>query len=189
MAAIVGAAGLRPTLAAVEAFRAGRIHLLVATTVVEVGVEPPPGVALKPIAKVVGWGPPAEVIELDLLDKSSLVAFLRGVGLELALALPPGDRERLRRALRHLGESEMVRTGPAENVRRISEPAPSAPLTQTPGLKRLSLMEQRLRRGVAAGAAAQLAHRRVVSQAIAVAATEARNAKSNSHRKNSRNWL
>lgn len=36
-------------------------------------------------------------------------------------------------------------------------------------------MEQRLRRGVAAGAAAQQAHRRVVSQAIAVAATEAKN--------------
>ena len=113
--------------------------------------------------------------ELDLLDKASLLAFLRGVGLELATALPPGDRERLRRALRHLGESDMVRTGPAENVHKISEPAPAAPLVQTPGLKRLSLMEQRLRRGVAAGAAAQLAHRRVVSQAIAMAATEAKN--------------
>jgi len=32
--------------------------------VVELGVEPPPGVALKPIAKVVGWGPPADVIDL-----------------------------------------------------------------------------------------------------------------------------
>ena len=112
--------------------------------------------------------------ELDLLDKNSLITFLRGVGLELAAALPPGDRERLRRALRHLGESEMVRTGPAENVRRIAEPPPAQPLPLTPGLKRLSLMEQRLRRGVAAGAAAQLAHRRVVSQAIAVAATEAK---------------
>jgi primosomal protein N' (replication factor Y) len=32
--------------------------------VVAVGVEPTPGVALKPIAKVTGWGPPAEVVDL-----------------------------------------------------------------------------------------------------------------------------
>jgi primosomal protein N' (replication factor Y) len=32
--------------------------------VVADGVEPPPGVALKPIAKVTGWGPPPDVLDL-----------------------------------------------------------------------------------------------------------------------------
>jgi primosomal protein N' (replication factor Y) (superfamily II helicase) len=32
--------------------------------VTDVGVEPPEGVTLRPIAKVTGWGPPAELIEL-----------------------------------------------------------------------------------------------------------------------------
>ena len=110
--------------------------------------------------------------ELELIEKNGLIAYLRGVGLELSSALPSGDRERLRRALRQLGESEMVRTGPAE-LRKMAEPAPEP--VATPGLKRLSVIEQRLRRSVAgASPAAQLAHRRVVSQAITIAATEAK---------------
>ncbi|MCB1248322.1 MAG: hypothetical protein KDB36_02875, partial [Acidimicrobiales bacterium] len=32
--------------------------------VVDLDVEPPAGVALKPVAKVTGWGPPPEVIDL-----------------------------------------------------------------------------------------------------------------------------
>ena len=111
--------------------------------------------------------------ELDLVEKNGLIAFLRGVGLELAAALAPAERERLRRSLRHLGESEMIRSGPIETVHKFAEPAPLQH-QQTPGLRRLSLMEQRLRRGVAgASPAAQLAHRRVASQAITAAATEA----------------
>jgi serine/threonine protein kinase len=111
--------------------------------------------------------------ELGLVEKNGLIAYLRGVGLELATALPPGDRDRLRRALRHLGESEMVRTGPVE-LRKMVEPPASTTLSATPGLKRLSLLEQRLRRGVGTTPAAQVAHRRVVSQAITLAANEAR---------------
>ena len=36
----------------------------VAGWVVEVDAQPPPGVALKPIAKVTGWGPPADIVDL-----------------------------------------------------------------------------------------------------------------------------
>src|SRR5262245_35963881 len=32
--------------------------------VVDVGTAPPDGVALKPLGKVTGWGPPAEVVEV-----------------------------------------------------------------------------------------------------------------------------
>ncbi len=111
--------------------------------------------------------------ELDLVEKDGLIAFLRDVGLELAAALHPADRDRLRRSLRHLGESEMIRSGPIENVHRFAEPEPPVQYQPTPGLRRLSLMEQRLRRGVGLSPTAQLSHRRVVSQAITTAATEA----------------
>ncbi|HSD28886.1 MAG TPA: DUF4388 domain-containing protein, partial [Vicinamibacteria bacterium] len=104
-------------------------------------------------------------------------AFLRAVGEELAAACPPGeDRERFRRALEHLGEAEMVRTGPLEMRKKAETFEPLAPTT--PGLRRLSFLEQRLRReGLAKGPAAEIARRRVASQAIAAAATEAKSEK------------
>jgi len=39
-------------------------HRRVGGWVVADGVEPPPGVALQPLAKVTGWGPPPELVEL-----------------------------------------------------------------------------------------------------------------------------
>ena len=105
------------------------------------------------------------------------------MGEEIAGACPPGpDRDRFRRALTHLGESEMVRTGPVEMemMRRPAEPPPTGlpPVPATPGLRRLSILEQRLRReGIGQGAAAETARRRVVSQAITAAATEAKSEK------------
>jgi hypothetical protein len=121
--------------------------------------------------------------EFHLVEDERLFGFLRAVGEELAAACPPGgERDRFRRALAHLGESEMVRTGPLEreSIRRPVGPTPVEPLpaAATPGLRRLTLLEQRLRRDVAGrGEAAETARRRVVSQAIAAAATEAKSEK------------
>ncbi|HVO09835.1 MAG TPA: protein kinase [Vicinamibacteria bacterium] len=113
--------------------------------------------------------------DLGLLEKRELVSFLRAVGLELASALPAADRERLRQALDRIGESELTRAAPVENVLGLD--APEAPPSRPPtrGLRRLSLIEQRLRRIAEAGAAAGAAQARVASQAIAAAAIEARN--------------
>ncbi len=115
--------------------------------------------------------------EFHLVEKEKLIGFLRGVGEELAAACPPGDdRDRFRRALEQLGEAEMVRTGPVEIRKRPDAVEPLVPTT--PGLRRLSLLEQRLRReGIARGPAAEIARRRVASQAIAAAATEAKSEK------------
>jgi hypothetical protein len=111
--------------------------------------------------------------ELDLVEKEKLLGFLREVGEELATACSPKERERLRSALLHLGESEMVRTDPIEMVRRLAS-APVVPAA-TPGLRRLSLLEQRLRLGaLARSPAAEAWKRRVVSQAITAAAIEAK---------------
>ncbi len=114
--------------------------------------------------------------ELALADNEKLLPFLRSVGATLAAACPPGtERDRFRLALSRLGEAEMVGTGPRT---RTAEPPASAPplVASTPGLKRLSILEQRLRReGVVPGPAAETARRRVASQAIAAAATEAAN--------------
>jgi serine/threonine protein kinase len=114
--------------------------------------------------------------EFHLVDEEPLLGFLRSVGAVLAEACLPGDeRDSFRRALRHVGESEMVRTGPMEMM-RASEPS-EVELTAAPagpGLRRLTLLEQRLRREVW-GPSAERARRRLVSQAITVAATEARN--------------
>lgn len=111
--------------------------------------------------------------ELELVDKGRLLGFLRGVGTRLAQAIPPGEgRDRFRRSLSRLGEAEMVAPAPAPLAR--AEPQPAAPplVATTPGLKRLSLLEQRLRREVGTPAA-EAARRKVASQAIAAAATEA----------------
>ena len=119
--------------------------------------------------------------EFHLVEGEKLLAFLRAVGAALAEACAPGaDRDRFRRALSHLGESEMVRTGPVEMMRRPAEPPPAElpPVPATPGLRRLSLLEQRLRKeGIGQGPAAEAARRRVSSQAITVAATEAKSEK------------
>jgi serine/threonine-protein kinase len=115
--------------------------------------------------------------EFHLVEKEKLIAFLRAVGEELAAACPPGDdRDRFRRALEQLGEAEMLRAGPLEIRKRAETVEPLVPTT--PGLRRLSFLEQRLRReGIAKGAAAEVARRRVASQAIAAAATEAKSEK------------
>ena len=118
--------------------------------------------------------------EFHLVEEQKLLGFLHEVGVALAEACPPGpDRDRLRRGLTHLGESEMIHSGPVEIIRRSAEPPPEpAPVAATPGLRRLSILEQRLRReAIAKGPAAETARRRVSSQAITVAATEAKSEK------------
>jgi primosomal protein N' (replication factor Y) len=55
--------------------------------VLEVGVSPPPGVALKPIAKVTGWGPPADVIDLA---RWTAWRWAGRLGAVLRSASPPG---------------------------------------------------------------------------------------------------
>ena len=121
----------------------------------------------------------AVIGEFHLVDTAKLLTFLHAVGEVIAQACPPGpDRDAFRRALSHLGEAEMVRSGPVERVHRIAEPPPPPLVATTPGLRRLSLLEQRLRReGIGKGPAAEAARRRVASQAIAVAATEAKSEK------------
>ena len=115
--------------------------------------------------------------ELELVEAPKLLAFLGAVGALLAEACPPGEgRDRFRRGLAHLGEAEMVRSGPFELL-HASGPIraePSLVPAATAGLRRLSFLEQRLLREVPQGTAAQIARRRVASQAIAAAATEAR---------------
>ena len=117
--------------------------------------------------------------ELDLVDNNKLLSFLHGVGSMLAAACPPGlERDRFRRALAKLGEAEMVRSGPVELAQPQGSAAPQPPpSTSTPGLRRLSILEQRLRRDALLGPGASLARRRVASQAIAAAAIEARSEK------------
>jgi hypothetical protein len=115
--------------------------------------------------------------ELELVDAPKLLAFLGAVGALLAEACPPGEgRDRFRRGLAHLGEAEMVRSGPFE-LQHASGPIRAEPAlvpAATSGLRRLSFLEQRLLREVPQGTAARIARRRVASQAIAAAATEAR---------------
>jgi len=117
--------------------------------------------------------------EFHLVEDEKLLDFLRAAGAALAEACPAGpDRDRFRRALAHLGEPEMVRSGQVEMARfRSEEPAdvtPAPPPSASPALRRLSVLEQRLRReSEARGPAAENTRRRVVSQAITAAATEA----------------
>jgi tRNA A-37 threonylcarbamoyl transferase component Bud32 len=115
--------------------------------------------------------------ELELVDNKKLLAFLNGTGAMLAAACPPGlERDRFRRALTRLGEAEMVKSGPVEPAKPQAA-APPPPATNTPGLRRLSMLEQRLRRDALLGPGAALARRRVASQAITAAATEAKSEK------------
>ena len=117
--------------------------------------------------------------EFELVDAPSLLAFLSTVGAMLAETCPSGEgRDRFRRGLAHLGESEMGRTGPFELTHGAGpfRAEPALPLASaTSGLRRLSFLEQRLQREVATrGTAAEIARRRVASQAITAAAIEAR---------------
>jgi tRNA A-37 threonylcarbamoyl transferase component Bud32 len=188
---------LRAAIEEIEQYLADRVPpLMVADSVAGFAEAPVGGAA----AEIHGWAERQQAMQPDLplvdllfhalhklsvigefhlVEGEKLLAFLRAVGGALADACPPGpDRDRFRRAISHLGESEMVRTGPVEMMRRPSEPPPPAeppPTPATPGLRRLSLLEQRLRReGLVQGPAAEAARRRVASQAIAAAATEAR---------------
>jgi hypothetical protein len=186
---------LRASLSEIEQYLADRVPPLMVADSVAALV----GAPLDPAAaELLAWGErlqaaqpglaPAELLynalhklsvigELELVDNASLLAFLRPLGATVAQALPPGaERDRFRRVLSRLGEAEMVKSGPVERVVAGAAPAPLAPplVATTPGLKRLSLLEQRLRReGGARGAAAEGARSRVVSQAIAAAAAEA----------------
>jgi serine/threonine protein kinase len=111
--------------------------------------------------------------DVNLIDNTALLAFLRRVAAVLLEACDPVDRSRLRRGISHLGESEMVRSGPVDTLRRVAEAAePLVPSTL--GLKRLSMLEQRLRRE---GFSSEPVRRQVISQAIATAAREARDEK------------
>ncbi|HEX9186791.1 MAG TPA: serine/threonine-protein kinase, partial [Vicinamibacteria bacterium] len=115
----------------------------------------------------------------QLVNREKLLAYLRQVGQVLASACPPGpERERFQKALLHLGEWETVHGGPLEMKGLRSQGDDLPPLTGSPGLRRLSFLEQRIRREKSAkGEAAARARRRVVSQAIAAAATEAKSEK------------
>jgi eukaryotic-like serine/threonine-protein kinase len=185
---------LRSALEEVEQFLADRVPpLMVADSVAVLAESPVEGTA----AELRGWAerqqatltdaPLVDLLyhalhklsvigEFHLVETEKLLAFLRAVGEALAQACPPGpERDRFRRALGHLGEAEMIRTGPIEMSRRRPDPPAGPPSGATPGLRRLSLLEQRLRReGIGQGPAAEAARRRVASQAIAVAATEAK---------------
>jgi len=188
---------LRSALQEIEDYLADRVPpLMVADSVAVFAEAPVDGAA----AEIQGWAerqqtlqpglPLADILfhaihklnvvgELDLIDARRLLAFLSAAGAMLAEACPAGEgRDRLRRGLSHLGEAEMVRTGPFElHAAGPLRPEPALlPAPATAGLRRLSFLEQRLQREVATqGTAAQIARRRVASQAIAAAATEARN--------------
>ena len=119
--------------------------------------------------------------ELDLVDNTKLLRFLRSLGAVLAAACPPGpERDRLRRGLATLGEAESLRSAEVEQTApQAAAGHTTAPLElHSPGIRRLTLLEQRLRREVAApGPVAESVRRRIASQAIAAAAMEARNEK------------
>ena len=185
---------LREALDEIEMYLADRVPPLMVTDSVEVFVGAPQAEAA---AQILAWSerarssqPDAPLVdllyhalhklsvigELDLVDNAKLLGFLHGVGAELAAACPPGlERDRFRRALARLGEAEMVKSGPVElKPHAAATPQPPAP-TNTPGLRRLSILEQRLRRDALLGPGADLTRRRVASQAIAAAAIEAKN--------------
>jgi serine/threonine protein kinase len=102
---------------------------------------------------------------LNLLPRDRLLAFLRKVGEALAQACPPGERERLRRALEHLGREDsapqVLMLGQGEDDR----------VPSTPQARRLSILAQRLRReGLARAPANDPVRRRVIAQALTAAA-------------------
>jgi predicted Ser/Thr protein kinase len=110
---------------------------------------------------------------LNLTEKAPLVQKLRASGELVVDACATADREPFRAALARLGEADAMESA----LMRRKKPADLPQLKpSTPGLRRLSLLEQRLRRDRRArGPAAVAARRRVASQALALAANEARN--------------
>lgn len=74
--------------------------------VVEDGVDPPAGIALKPLAKVTGWGPPADVIEL------ARWAAFRWAGRAAALLRAASPD----RAVRHLPRAPRSAPGPGADA-------------------------------------------------------------------------
>ena len=111
---------------------------------------------------------------LNLTEKAPLVAKLRASGELLVEACAAVDREPFRAALARLGEPDALESELMRRTKPADMPRLAAP---TPGLRRLSLLEQRLRRDrLAKGASAERARRRVASQALALAAIEARSA-------------
>ena len=186
---------LREALAEIEQYLADRVPPLMVADSVGVFLAAPSASAA---AQILAWAEPLQATqneatlgdllyhalhklsaigELNLVDKDRLLDFLRVVGSELAAACPPGfDRDSFRRSLAQLGEPETEATRALE-LRPAVKPAAAPASTNTPGLKRLSLLEQRLRREALLGAGAAVARRRVVSQAIAAAAIAAANEK------------
>jgi hypothetical protein len=114
------------------------------------------------------------VAVLNLMPKEPLIGFLKKAGEALAQACAPVDRERLRRALKRLGEDDLYGAEPLTKLwDGEDDDGPS-----TPQSRRLSILEQRLRReGLARAPANDPVRRRVIAQALAAAATGARNDK------------
>ena len=112
--------------------------------------------------------------ELRLLEDKKLLAYLKSVGEAIARACPPPERTRLRRALLMLGRPELLG---GQGLRRLGDVDAPPLVPNTPGLRRLSLIEQRLRREAGVGPGAELMRRRIVSQALSIAATEAKDEK------------
>ena len=112
--------------------------------------------------------------ELRLLEDKKLLAYLKSVGEAIARACPPPERTRLRRALLMLGRPELLG---GQGVRRLGDVDAPPLVPNTPGLRRLSFIEQRLRREAGVGPGAELTRRRIVSQALSIAATEAKDEK------------
>ena len=109
---------------------------------------------------------------LNLLPRDPLLPFLKQVGEALAQACPPTERERLRRALEHLGREDS-----APQVLMLGQGDEDAG-PSTPQSRRLSILERRLRReGLAKAPANNPVRRRVIAQALAAAATGARDEK------------
>ncbi len=106
---------------------------------------------------------------LNLLPREPLLSFLKQVGEALAQACAPAERERLRRALEHLGREDS-----APQVLMLGQGDEDGG-PSTPQSRRLSILEQRLRReGLAQAPANDPVRRRVIAQALAAAATGAR---------------
>jgi hypothetical protein len=132
---------------------------------------------------------------LNLMPRDPLLDFLKKVGEALSQACEPEDRERLRRALKRLGDETLQDNErrprledtdddlapPTPHSRRLSileERLRREGLAKTPTAhsRRLSILEQRLRREDPAKAPAHdPIRRRVIAQALAAAAAAARN--------------
>ncbi len=184
---------LRNALYEVDEFLDDRVPpLMVADSVVTVVAMPPADTALH----VLGWAKRqlervgeetsvaellffalhklAMVGELNLADKDGLIADLQGAGSYLVGACAPADRDSFQSALATLGNTDI---GEASLVQRIRAAATPRIAPATTGQRRLSLLEQRLRRELRVrGASTEVARNRVTAQALTAAANEASSA-------------